>query len=120
KLLLTGRVRGWDRDQLISQWLPRIGASPDRRTPAESVVVVATQCIEVGANLDFDALVTECAALDALRQRFGRLNRLGDRSDASAYVVAEASQVKDDADDAVYGPALRETWRWLDALSERD
>jgi CRISPR-associated endonuclease/helicase Cas3 len=120
KLLLTGRVRGWDRDRLVSEWAAIIVANDDRQAPVESVVVVATQCIEVGANLDFDALVTECAALDALRQRFGRLNRLGHRDDARAYVIVEASQVEDGADDAVYGAALRETWRWLSVAGEGD
>jgi CRISPR-associated endonuclease/helicase Cas3 len=115
KLLLTGRVRGWDRDRLIEKWKPSITAGSQRTVLSESVVVVATQCIEVGANLDFDTLVTECAPLDALRQRFGRLNRLGQRDEAPAYVIAEASQLEDDTDDPIYGSALRETWRWLAA-----
>jgi CRISPR-associated endonuclease/helicase Cas3 len=118
KLLLTGRVRGWERDQLLERWKENLAANPDRSATAESGVAVATQCIEVGANLDFDALVTECAALDALRQRFGRLNRLGRLVSAPAYVVAEVSQVKEGADDdPIYAGALARTWRWLDCVA---
>jgi CRISPR-associated endonuclease/helicase Cas3 len=67
----------------------------------------------VGANLDFDALVTECASLDALRQRFGRLNRLGLRSTAPAVIVVRRDQEEDSAEDPIYGSALHETWNWL-------
>jgi CRISPR-associated endonuclease/helicase Cas3 len=83
----------------------------------EPVFIVATQCIEVGADLDFDALVTECASLDALRQRFGRLYRLGEPTAADpdarppGVVVIAKDGLKDD--DPIYGAALRGTWNWL-------
>lgn len=118
KLLLTGRARGWERDRLLSSWIARLRAG-ERGVPNEPLVVVATQCIEVGANLDLDALVTEIASLDALRQRFGRLNRLGCRDDAQAVVVAVEEQVglEDDGSasepDPVYEHAIARTWAWL-------
>jgi CRISPR-associated endonuclease/helicase Cas3 len=115
KLLLTGRTRGLDRDRLLAEWLPRLRASKDRPPLTESVVVVATQCIEVGANLDFDVLVTECAALDSLRQRFGRLNRLGLHNEARATIVGFE---KPNEDDPVYGPAIAKTWAYLMANAD--
>jgi CRISPR-associated endonuclease/helicase Cas3 len=110
KLLLTGRMRSLDRDHLLASWLPRLRAMITRATLDESVVVVATQCIEVGANLDFDTLVTECAAFDSLRQRFGRLNRLGLQPSADAVIVGFE---KPDDDDPVYGASLAKTWAYL-------
>jgi CRISPR-associated endonuclease/helicase Cas3 len=38
-------------------------------------LVVATQVVEVSLDLDYDIMLTECAALDALAQRAGRVNR---------------------------------------------
>jgi len=132
KILLTGRVRGWERDRLLARWLPSLRAGSRQQTGAP-VAVVATQCIEVGANLDFDYLITEIASLDALRQRFGRLDRLGERvnridqlGDAMpGIIVATEQQVEVQGDDAkfsdrVYGQALCRTWAWLSAQSEVD
>ncbi|ODT95412.1 MAG: hypothetical protein ABS82_08205 [Rhodanobacter sp. SCN 67-45] len=116
KALFIGRMRPLDRDESMRQWgdVLRSGSTV---SPDKPVYVVATQCIEVGANLDFDALVTECASLDALRQRFGRLYRLGEPTGAHplahppGVVVIAKDGLKDD--DPIYGSALRGTWAWL-------
>ncbi len=38
-------------------------------------LVIATQVVEVSLDIDYDILLTECAPLDALVQRAGRVNR---------------------------------------------
>ncbi len=43
----------------------------------ESGILVATQVVEVSLDLDYDVLYTEAAPVDALIQRFGRINRRG-------------------------------------------
>ncbi len=118
-LLLTGRARPYDRDQLWQKWRDGIGL--DRRTERDlPIFVVATQCIEVGANIDFDALVTEIASLDALEQRFGRLDRSGKRAISHAAIVAQKDQTKSKYDDPIYGGAIVASWAWLkDHLTKR-
>ena len=49
--------------------------------------MVATQTLEVGADLDAEYLVTEACGVRALTQRLGRLNRLGDHPQARAVYV---------------------------------
>ena len=116
-ILLTGRTRPYDRDRLIEKYQARFKAGRVRNG-GKPLYVIATQCIEVGADFDFDALVTECAALDALRQRFGRLDRLGDLAETDAVIVARRDQLKE-ADDPVYGPALARAWEWLDSSADK-
>lgn len=115
-VLLTGRGRPADRDALLEEWLPRVRAGRVRTAEAAKAFVVATQTIEVGADFDFDALVTECAPLDALRQRFGRLDRLGNLTNAPAHIVGYNAAIDGDPD-AVYGDALIATWKWLKAMA---
>jgi CRISPR-associated endonuclease/helicase Cas3 len=107
-ILVTGRNRLLDRDKLMTTWHPQLksgaGESP-------TVFVVATQCLEVGVDWDFDALVTECADIAALRQRFGRLDRLGTRGTTQAAILKPAANPK------VYGEAALKTWAWLGSIA---
>jgi CRISPR-associated endonuclease/helicase Cas3 len=108
--LLIGRSRPLDRDAIITRIWERVRAGRERRPEARPLVVVATQCIESGADFDFDGLVTECASLDALKQRFGRLDRLGALGESRAIIIAR-SDVLDE--DPIYGGAIGRTWEWL-------
>ena len=119
--LLIGRMRPIDRNNVERELTDRLktrvttGDGKDR-DGTTARFVVATQCIEVGADLDFDGLVSECASMPSLRQRFGRLNRGGRDIDARGVVVVRPDQqdpTKKRAEDPIYGMALAETWRWL-------
>jgi CRISPR-associated endonuclease/helicase Cas3 len=115
--LLTGRIRPFDRAALLTQLLGRCHATRQRDPNSRPTIIVATQTIEVGANLDFDALVTESAPLSALKQRFGRLNRLGLRDSAQALILHRLSD-KSPRPDPIYGESLAAHWKWLRALEK--
>jgi CRISPR-associated endonuclease/helicase Cas3 len=108
-ILLTGRIRPWDRERLLAGWLGRMRVGRDRGVDKRPLFVVATQTVEVGADLDFDFLVTEAAPLAALRQRFGRLDRLGAFGQAGGVVLLREAK----GPDPVYGDDLAEAWSWL-------
>jgi CRISPR-associated endonuclease/helicase Cas3 len=106
-ILLTGRIREIDRDEIVHKLMSRFRSG-------EKFFAVATQCIEAGVDLDFDGLVTQIAPIDALRQRFGRLNRMGRLIDTKAIIMATREEVSKKPD-AIYGDSLKKTW---DALRE--
>ena len=118
-ILLTGRVRPVERDRLIERHRDRLEGR--REGASAPLFVVATQCIEAGADFDFDGIVSQIAPLDALRQRFGRLARSGNRGDTAAPGVVTA--MKDEVGarpDPVYGKALHHSWAWLKKNAEGD
>lgn len=112
KVLLTGRIRPADKDVILAEYLPRMVAG-SRSKGREMLYVVATQTIEVGADLDFDALVTERAPIDSLRQRFGRVDRLGELGTSQSVIVRKRV-----TKDFVYGiTVLRDAWKWLNGIA---
>ncbi len=116
--LVTGRMRPLDREEVIAEISQVV--DPDRvHSSDRPSFVVATQAIEVGADFSFDALISECAPIDSLRQRFGRLDRRGTYehrtgSPAEAWIIGVRADVKGKNPDPVYGEALRKTWQELD------
>lgn len=117
-VLVIGRSRNLDREASRRSWWDRAAAKRVRSESAEGLVVVATQTIEVGADLDVDALVTEVAPIDALVQRFGRVDRLGELGATTSWVVRQPTRSAASAN-RVYGAAADATWEWLTTIAER-
>ncbi len=117
--LLTGRMRPLDRADLLEDVIYCVAAGRPKQVE-ELTVLVATQAIEVGADFSFDALITECAPIDSLKQRFGRLNRRGNyrqnqnhRSPAQAWILGVRTELRKKQPDPIYKEALKETWNEL-------
>lgn len=114
--LVTGRMRPLDREAVDARLMARAGGERGPNPPgARAAVLIATQCVEAGVDLDLDALVTECPSLDALQQRAGRLNRRGLREVAPLEVWLRPG-LKDI--DPIYGEAIGHTANALRAWGE--
>ena len=109
----------WDRNR-IAEKLAAFKTDAKTRANAKPLFVVATQCLEVGVDLDLDGLVTQAASLDALRQRFGRLNRAGRPVPAEGAILARSQDITKKTDDPVYGDRIRLTWEALQRIAEDD
>lgn len=116
-MLVTGRTRQLDSDALKKRLLSPTEGTPAlagaRPTRQRHLVVVATQTLEVGADLDFEYLVTEQCGVRALTQRLGRLNRLGLHQHARAVYVhrpPRRSRSSSDPDEDLHSGALSGGW----------
>lgn len=97
-VLVCGQVRPFDLARLAER-------HPGLLTPAGSAdvdVIVTTQSLEVGVDLDLAGTVTELAPGSALAQRSGRVNRRGLRERGPVTVVVPDGNVPDDARSGPY------------------
>lgn len=115
--LIIGPSRPIDRDWIVERLAPvRTGVDRSLERP---LILVATQSIEAGVDIDLDGLITELAPIDSLRQRFGRLNRNGRPIEPYAAIVAWRTDISR-REDPVYGHALRSAWECLNPDNSKD
>lgn len=87
KVLLHGRFNGRDR------------FAKEEKLSSESVnLLVGTQAIEISLDIDFDIIFSEPAPLDALIQRFGRVNRKRKKSICTCNVF----KLRNESDKFIY------------------
>ncbi|MGI8594044.1 MAG: type I-G CRISPR-associated helicase/endonuclease Cas3g [Solirubrobacteraceae bacterium] len=97
--VVCGRLRPHDLERLRTRRPGLLTVAGESVAGGERPVeiLVATQSLEVGVDLDLAAAVTELAPAPALAQRAGRVNRLGARVATEVVVVGPESPPKDDA-----------------------
>jgi CRISPR-associated endonuclease/helicase Cas3 len=78
--LLHSRFRAADRREHVE-------AALSKGWPPEGRIVVATQVIEAGIDIDASLMVTDVAPYPSVVQRFGRVNRRGERKGCRIYWV---------------------------------
>ena len=85
-VLLHGRFNG--RNRLAKEKTVRdaTGSRSDQRKP---ILLIATQVVEVSLDIDLDVIYTDPAPLEALLQRFGRVNRRRLKAVADVHVFRE-------------------------------
>jgi len=108
KLLVHSRFRRGDRAKIEK----RIEGFEHLAGPC---IVCSTQVIEVSLDISFDTLVTDCAPLDSLIQRFGRVNRRRKpASEQTLYPVAVIAPPTTEQGAKPYSLAtLQATWEVL-------
>ncbi|WP_159626800.1 type I-G CRISPR-associated helicase/endonuclease Cas3g [Actinomyces sp. zg296] len=96
--LWVGRMRPWDLERLREEEPGLFGPAGSERVD----VLVATQTVEVGVDLDLVSMVTELASGSSLAQRAGRVNRLGLRDRGDVIVLGPPADAKVKADALPY------------------
>lgn len=75
KLLIHSRFKRHDRFQRELLLKDKYNGNGKDNKGISPCIVVATQVVEVSLDISFDRMITECAPLDGMIQRFGRVNR---------------------------------------------
>ena len=105
-VLLHSRFNGVDRAK-----------SETRAQEPDTFLLVGTQAVEVSLDMDYDIMFTEPAPIDALLQRFGRVNRRCSKPPCDIYICKEGG----DTDHYIYDPRyIQRTLRALETVNVID
>jgi CRISPR-associated endonuclease/helicase Cas3 len=114
-VLLCGQIRPYDLDRLRAEHPGVLQVAGC----ADVDAIVATQTLEVGADLDLAGIVTELAAGSSLAQRAGRVNRRGRRRSGPVTVLVPADPITDKTRSGPYRDTeLRDALDWLQNLAK--
>ena len=97
--LLTGTLRGRERDRLVESSAMRYFDGSAESLPHDlegAVYLVSTSAGEVGVDLDADHMVMDLVPADALVQRLGRVNRRGGKGRVADVATYAESAIKQD------------------------
>ena len=87
-VLLHGGFNGTDRNRHEQTLL-----QAEKKDSLEDVMLlVGTQAIEISLDIDYEVIYTEPAPIDALLQRFGRVNRKRDRGISPCVIFKESNK----------------------------
>lgn len=92
--LLHGRFIQKDRLRTI-EWAKEFSGS--------GKILVSTQAVEVGVDIDFDFLFTELAPIDSIIQRAGRVNRPRSSGRKSQIIIFKSTGRDRDVSKLIYG-----------------
>ncbi len=86
--LFTGARRVFERAQ-AAECLEELGfiAAGERAKRDKPAILIATSAAEVGVDLDADDCICDLVPLERMIQRFGRVNRRGERDDTRMIVL---------------------------------
>ena len=119
-LLLTGLVRESEAERIRERILDPVHGMAANSTQSgdrsRHFIVVATQTLEVGADIDAEFLVTEACGIRALTQRLGRLNRRGAYAHARAVYIHLPPPIRDRGNAETWPIYGREPARLLKTL----
>lgn len=85
-ILIHSRFTYGDRNRLEQTIVERCRSDSARRPP---LALVSTQVVEVSLDIDLDTLYSDPAPLEALLQRFGRVNRRAAKGICPVYIFRQ-------------------------------
>lgn len=94
-MLIHSRFKRGDRANLETALKERYNSA------SNACIVVSTQVVEVSLDISFDVMITECAPIDAMIQRFGRINRKRTDETIGKYKDIYVIQPTEDKKDAL-------------------